>query len=254
MNGLLDRPGNWRGEFLLAEWWVRPQLNRIVRADDEVHLEPRVMELLIYLAGRHGQVVSKEEIVQAVWEGQFITDSALTRAMADLRKALGDDVRNPRFIATISKRGYRLIAPLRRQVAARPESISEAAAVSRLRGLAPGDVFALTWRNRTLPLGEGEHFLGRAPEGVVCISSRKVSRRHARILVTPEGATLEDLGSKNGTYLNGRRMEEAEELTHGDEISIGPATLVFKAFVPDGSTETELFSGRRSRSTRVGDP
>ena len=132
----------------------------------------------------------------------------------------------------------------RRQAAARQGSAAEAAAVSKLRGLALGDVFALTWRNRTLPLGKGEHFIGRAPEGVVCISSRKVSRRHARILVTREGATLEDLGSKNGTYLNGRRVEEAAELTHGDEISIGPAKLIFKAFVPDGSTETELFTGR----------
>lgn len=250
MNGLPDRPGDWRGEFRLAEWWVRPQLNRIVRVGDEVHLEPRVMELLVFLAGRHGQVVSKEEIVDAVWEGQFITDSALTRAIADLRKALGDDVRNPRYIATISKRGYRLIAPVRRQAAARRGSAAEAAAVSQLRGLELGDVFALTWRHRTLPLGEGEHFIGRAPEGVVCISSRKVSRRHARIVVTREGATLEDLGSKNGTYLNDRRVEEAAELTHGDEISIGPAKLVFKAFVADGSTETEFLTDRGGSPTR----
>jgi len=241
MNGLPEGPKNRRGDFHLAPWRVRPQLNRIARPGEEVHLEPRVMELLVFLSGRPGQVVSKEEIIGAVWEGQFITDSALTRAIADLRKALGDDVRNPRFIATISKRGYRLIAPVRWPEDAAPASAS-LAAVSKLRGLDPGEVFALTWRNRTLPLGEGEHFIGRAPEGVVCISSRKVSRRHARITVTRDGARLEDLGSKNGTYLNGRRIEEAVELTHGDEISIGPVKLVFKAFVPEGSTETELRS------------
>lgn len=217
------------GEFLLAEWRVRPQLNRLVRERAEVHLEPRVMDLLVFLAGNAGRVVSKEEIIDAVWEGQFITDSALTRAVADLRKGLGDDVRQPRFITTIPKRGYRLVAPV------------EWAAGDRLeRAGTVGSAFVLTWRRRGLPLAPGEHLIGRAPEGAVSISSRKVSRRHARIVVDASAARLEDLGSKNGTYVNGGRIHGAVELVDGDEITVGPAKLTFNALVPEGSTETEL--------------
>lgn len=230
-----DRTPPRSGDFRLADYLVEPRLNRIRRTDDDVHVEPRVMDLLVLLASRRGDVVSKEELVEAVWEGRFITDWALTRTIADLRRALGDEARNPRFIATISKRGYRLIAPVEWQDAT-PASTAEAP--PGLTG--PGPLFALTWRGRTLPLSEGEHVLGRSPDGVACISSPKVSRRHARITVSGRGAMLEDLGSKNGTYLNGRRLERPAELVDGDAIGVGPARLVFRAFVPDGSTETEL--------------
>lgn len=231
MNDVAESPDAFR----LADWQVLPRLNLLVREGSEVRLEPRVMDLLVYLARRAGEVVSKDEIVDAVWQGQFISDSALTRAVADLRKSLGDDARRPRFLATITKRGYRLVAPV---AWAEPQ-------VGERRTLAVGHAFVLSWRQQTLPLGEGEHLIGRTAEGAVSISSSKVSRRHARIVVGPDSARLEDLGSKNGTYLNGRRVGEAVELADGDEIAIGPATLTFRAPVPAGSTETEL---RRSSS------
>ncbi len=101
-------------DFRLGRWRVEPRLNRLVDGGEEVRLEPRVMDLLVFLSRHAGRVVSKEEIFDAVWESRFVTDSALTRVVADLRKALGDDVRRPRFIATLSKRGYRLIAPVDR--------------------------------------------------------------------------------------------------------------------------------------------
>ncbi len=228
-------PRNESGDFRLADWWVRPQLNRLELAGDHVHVEPKVMDLLVFLAGRPKEVISKDEIIETVWEGQFISDSALTRTVADLRRALGDDVRSPRFIATISKRGYRLVAAVTSEPAA---SSGDDARPARV--LAVGGAFALTWEDRTVALAEGEHFIGRAPEGLVSIASRKVSRRHARIVVTSRAAKLEDLGSKNGTYLNDRRIEGGVELAHGDAIQVGPAKLIFKAFVADGSTETEF--------------
>lgn len=230
--------------FRLADWQVLPRLNLLVRERSEVRLEPRVMDLLVYFARHAGEVVSKDEIIGAVWQGQFISDSALTRAVADLRKSLGDDARRPRFISTITKRGYRLIAPV---TWAEP---GEHLPGTERRTLAVGHAFALSWRQRTLPLGEGEHLIGREPEGAVSISSRKVSRRHARIVVGPDAARLEDLESKNGTYLNGRRIAEAVELTDGDEIAVGPAKLIFRALVPAGSTETELRRTSGNQPTR----
>ena len=97
-------------DFRLAGWLVQPSLNRLSFDDRVVQLEPKLMDVLVYLAENAGQVVSKNEINDAVWSEVFITESVITRSIAGLRRAFGDDVKNPRFIETISKRGYRLIA------------------------------------------------------------------------------------------------------------------------------------------------
>lgn len=100
-------------DFLMRDWHVRPRLNRVSRGDEARHLEPKAMDLLVFLAREPGRVVSKEEIVGAVWRGRVIADSALSRVVADLRRALDDEARHPRYIETIPKRGYRLIAEIR---------------------------------------------------------------------------------------------------------------------------------------------
>ena len=96
--------------FTLGEWLVQPQLNRLSRSGaGDVQLEPKMMDVLVRLARTTGEVVSREDLIDAVWPEVFISESVLTRAIAGLRRALGDDARSPRFIETISKRGYRLI-------------------------------------------------------------------------------------------------------------------------------------------------
>jgi DNA-binding winged helix-turn-helix (wHTH) protein len=97
-------------EFRVAGWLVQPSLNRLSLDDRVVQLEPKLMDVLVYLAENAGQVMSKIDITDAVWTDVFITESVITRSIAGLRRAFGDDVKNPRFIETISKRGYRLIA------------------------------------------------------------------------------------------------------------------------------------------------
>lgn len=99
-------------DFRLAGWLVQPSLNRLSRDDLTVQLEPKLMDVLVFLAENHGRVVSKIEITDAVWPDVFITESVITRSIAGLRRAFGDDVKSPSFIETISKRGYRLIAKL----------------------------------------------------------------------------------------------------------------------------------------------
>ncbi len=97
--------------FILGEWTVQPQLNRLSRSGGgDVQLEPKMMDVLVCLARNPGDVVSREALIDAVWPEVFISESVLTRAIAGLRRALGDDARRPRFIETISKRGYRLMA------------------------------------------------------------------------------------------------------------------------------------------------
>jgi DNA-binding winged-HTH domains len=95
---------------LIGDWSVEPTLDALQRGSETVRLEPKAMELLVVLASRPGEVVSREELLSAVWPGVVVGDEALSQVVTKLRKALGDDVRAPTYIETISKRGYRLIA------------------------------------------------------------------------------------------------------------------------------------------------
>ena len=99
-------------DLRLGEWLVQPTLGRISGAGGPVHLRPLLIELLELLARNPGRLVTKEEINRTVWGKRFLAESALTRLVAELRQILGDDIARPRFIETIPKRGYRLIAPV----------------------------------------------------------------------------------------------------------------------------------------------
>ena len=101
-----------RTRLWIGEWSADPTTNELGRAGDTVRIEPKAMEVLMALAARRGQVVSREELLAAVWPGAVVGDEALTQSIIKLRRALGDAPRSPKYIETISKRGYRLIAPL----------------------------------------------------------------------------------------------------------------------------------------------
>jgi len=97
----------------VGEWRVEPMTNRLSRNRETLHLEPKAMEVLLLLARRAGEVISREELLATVWSGSVVGDDTLTQAVIKLRKALGDDSRSPTYIETIAKRGYRLIATVR---------------------------------------------------------------------------------------------------------------------------------------------
>ena len=99
--------------YYIDEWYVDPSTCRIRSGERETKVEPRVMAVLCYLADRPGQVVAREELEAAVWTGMVVGYDALTSAIIKLRKAFDDDSRKPRIIETVSKRGYRVIAPVR---------------------------------------------------------------------------------------------------------------------------------------------
>jgi DNA-binding winged helix-turn-helix (wHTH) protein len=97
--------------FRVGEWLVEPLRNQIVGPAGPTRIEPRVMRLFTVLAERAPAIVSREELTEEVWQGAFVTDEVLTQSVSELRKALGDDPREPRFIVTMPKRGYQLIVP-----------------------------------------------------------------------------------------------------------------------------------------------
>jgi DNA-binding winged helix-turn-helix (wHTH) protein len=220
-------------DFRLGEWLVQPSLDRIRREDCTVHLRPKLMDLLVHLARHAGAVIAKDDIIAGVWDKEFMAESVLTRSITELRQALGDSADEPRYIETIAKRGYRVIASVERLAAASPSS-------------GQPSVFRLVMGERVIALQDGENNIGRDPASAVRIDSIDVSRRHARIVVASGRAVLEDLGSRNGTYLRGERLEAASELANGDEIGIGAVLLVFRVVGIPGTTATASPPGAAS--------
>ena len=119
-------------DFQILEWLVRPDQNTLSQPDKNVRIEPKIMSLLTYLAEHAGEAVSKEQILQAVWDEKFISDEVLTVSIHELRKALGDDAKSPRFIKTLPRTGYRFVAPVSHIATVPFEKIADEAQPQRL--------------------------------------------------------------------------------------------------------------------------
>jgi adenylate cyclase len=101
-------------DFRIGSWLVQPSLNTVSQNGKIFHIEPKVMEVLVCLARHAGETLSKQTLLQTVWPNTFVTDDVLTRSISELRRVFGDDAKESRFIQTISKRGYRLVASVER--------------------------------------------------------------------------------------------------------------------------------------------
>lgn len=216
-----------RSTFRIGEWLVRPELCEISRGGERTHLEPKVMDVLVHLAAHAGEVVSKQELTDAVWRVGYISDSRLTRVIADLRQALGDEASDPRYVETIPTRGYRLVSAVRDAAEAESDDSDTES------------TFKLEVAGRGYSIASGENIIGRGADVDIRIESEWVSRVHARIVVDDERAFIEDLGSKNGTYLHGVRLTGRAELHDGDEIGVGRGVISIRFVRAVGSTRTE---------------
>ena len=210
-----------------GDWVLDTETRQIVRSGDAVHVSPKAFDLLALLLRERPRAVSKSELLDHVWPDTFVTESNLTTLVAELRSALGDEARHPRYIRTVHRHGYAFAGTAREGTGATPETPR---APSRM---------CLLFGGREIALTPGHHVLGREPEAAVWLSSARVSRRHAQILVSAAGASVEDLGSKNGTFVNGTRVSGVHPLRDGDEIGLGPERLVFRCPVAAASTETQ---------------
>ena len=107
--------------FRVGEFhYVEPSLNSVTGPAGIIRLEPKIMQVLVCLAAHAGQVVPKERLMRTVWPDTFVGDDVLTRSISELRRVFGDDVKEPRFIQTIPKSGYRFIAGVSSNAVARP--------------------------------------------------------------------------------------------------------------------------------------
>lgn len=185
-------------------------------------LSPKALQLLELLIERRPRPVAKQEIHERLWPDSFVSDSSLARLAFEVRTAIGDDARKPRLVRTLHGHGY---------------AFAGAVAVESPQATARPAPWRLLWGERRIPLLQGDNVLGRGGEAGIRIDLGRVSRLHARIRVDGERAWLEDLGSKNGTFLRGQRLLAPAELADGDQIGIGTVVLLFRAGA-DATTET----------------
>jgi len=188
-------------------------------------LSPKAFACLWALLERRPRPLSRAELHDRLWPKSFVAETSLRRVIAEVRAALHDDEHRPRFVRTVRGFGYAFCG------AAEDEG-------PRGRAAEGSAACRLEWGKREIPLREGENVLGRTDDAVAWIDSPRVSRRHARIVVSEGKATIEDLGSKNGTRVGGRRIDSPRVLEGGDQIELGPVVLTFRVFRAAGSTET----------------
>ena len=199
---------------------------QLIRGGAEVPLSPKAVDLLIFLATNRPRALTKQELHQRLWPDTFVVDANLTNLVAELRKALDDDAREPRFVRTVHRYGYAFAAD------ATEESVATAQRQSSC---------SLAWTGGRATLGEGEHLIGRELTAAVCIRDPSVSRHHARLRIAAGAATLEDLGSKNATLVNDDRISAETPLADGDAIVFGSVRAIFRSVLREPSTQTVGF-------------
>jgi len=214
-----------KNKFVLAGVEVDPTTMRVRRDDQVERIEPRMMQVLLILAGQAGEVVTRESLEHQVWAERVVSDDAVTNTIAKLRRALGDDRRHPQFIETIPKRGYRLIPKPVRYVEPSSRKLSS---FGLARWLVPAAALVLT-------IGLGLYAWFLPSEEQLPAKIDKVS-----IAVLP---LTDESGQDNSYFIDGLTQEIIEELGRQQQVSVvAPATIFGYRDVPanDRSLGEEL--------------
>jgi DNA-binding winged helix-turn-helix (wHTH) protein len=232
-----------RGEGTLRFGECELDLTRreLRRAGEPCHLTPRAFALLELLVSERPRALPKADLRARLWPETYVSNTALAQLVTELRKAIGDEAREGRWIRTVFGYGYAFSGPAEEEGEERKDEPAVAIAA-----LPPGPSRWLRWRQELLPLAEGANVVGRGREADVRIPVPEVSRRHARIVVEGARATVEDLESRNGTFVRGRAVHRPTPVADGDEIGFGPERTTF--YSPSASTATrDVPKGRRRR-------
>ena len=194
----------------------------LTRDGQPVHLAPKAFDVLARLVAEGPRAVPKDELLATVWRDVFVTESTLSTTIRDLRKALGDDAGEPRFIRTVFAFGFAFVADVADETAPAPAAAS---------------IWRLVGEHVDLPLLVGANVVGRGAPDVLAIDTPTISRRHARLTVTQGLVTCEDLDSKNGTWVGTTRVTTAVPVRDGDAIRFGAVLTTLRRLGP-ASTES----------------
>jgi DNA-binding winged helix-turn-helix (wHTH) protein len=203
----------------------------LLKGSRPLHLSPKAFDLLQVLLERRPLLVSKAELQDRVWPDAFVDEANVGNAVAEIRRVLGDDPKSPDYICTVSRRGYRFCG-----------DVVDLGAVAAPG--AGGTRWWLAWRDATLPLAEGENTVGRNPANRVWIDGTSVSREHARIVIAGGRATIEDRGSRNGTFVDGKRISARHPLQDGSVVAFGSEQAIFRQWSDEAAMDTEPVRSR----------
>jgi DNA-binding winged helix-turn-helix (wHTH) protein len=192
------------------------------RAGKPVHLAPKAFRLLELLVENRPRALSKEELLQELWPKTYVSEGNLPGLAAEIRRAIGEGAEST-VLRTVYGYGYAFSATAEKEKAEPPPAHGR---------------YWLAWNEREISLANGENIIGRDPAANARIDDSTISRRHARLVIADKRASIEDLGSKNGTFLRGRRMNKSVRLSDGDVITFGSVTLIFRAVLPGTTTAT----------------
>ena len=193
------------------------------RAGTPVHLTPKAFELLLVLLNERPRAVPKTELLQRVWPDTFVTDASLARTVHEIRDAIGG---TPSAVRTVHGHGYAFAA--------------DAAMIDGPGHVAPTPHAWLAIDGHTVALNGASVTIGRDPAATVPLHSPLASWHHARLTLSSRGVTIEDLGSKNGTYVRGARVVGPTPLGDGDEITIAGMRLVLVTGAVRARTVTDV--------------
>ena len=192
----------------------------------ETHLSPKAFELLLLLLQHRSRALTKEELQERLWPSTFVGETNLATLVAEIRRMLGDSPQSARYIRTVHRYGYRFVGDVREEAQAAPA------------GTLGARMFLIA-ADRRFSLSDGTFVIGRAADAAIQIDSAGVSRQHAQVVVRGRQVRLEDLGSKNGTFVDGQPVTSGRVLSHGDEVRVGPVALRFELAALE-PTETML--------------
>ena len=199
----------------------------LLRDSHRVPLSPKAFESAEHPGRRAGRRrYRKRELQERLWPATFVVEKNLANLVSEIRDAIGDDPSDPRFIRTVPRFGYAFRETVHRTETGRPVG----------RG---GVSFRIKWVSGRVTLDEGEHVIGRDPNVEIYLDAPGVSRRHALIKIAAARATIEDLGSKNGTFVGDQRVDGSRSIGDGDVITVGSVKLTVRALQTPTSTETE---------------
>jgi DNA-binding winged helix-turn-helix (wHTH) protein len=196
---------------------------RLFRGAEPVPLSPKAFALLEILVRNRPRAMAKSELQEMLWPDTFVVEANLANLVAELREGMGEKGQRDGFLRTVHGFGYAFSG--------------EAAEESGMRaGLA--SAVSLVRDGRPVALAPGESVVGRDPDCAVFVDDTTVSRRHARVVVRGSEAVLEDLGSKNGTTVNGRAPDGPCPLRHGDAVLVGSVLFTVRVAAPSEETST----------------
>lgn len=191
------------------------------RGGDAVRLSPRSFKALEMLLQRYPSAVSRDELYGALWPDTFVNLTNLNNVIAEIRSAIAD--RSKKIVITRQRFGYGIGVPV----------------VTDRQGRAPRSRFSVAIAGETFILHEGENLVGRSPEAVVVLDLPSISRHHAVIRVSTDSSEVEDLKSKNGTFVRGERVGRVRELLDGDAIQFGSICGIFRGVAVGATTATD---------------